>query len=55
MSKTIDRREFLKKAGEGATMAGAVALAGACAPKKTAEAVADSLKKEKGDKGKEKQ
>ena len=40
MKKIIDRREFLKKTGEGAAVAGAVALAGACAPKKTVEAVA---------------
>ena len=35
--KKIDRREFLKKGGEGAAIAGAVALAASCAPKKTAE------------------
>ena len=40
MKKTIDRREFIKKTGEGAALAGAVALAGACAPKKTAESLA---------------
>ena len=40
MKKNIDRREFLKKTGEGAAIAGAVAMAGACAPKKTVETVA---------------
>lgn len=39
MNKNIDRREFLKKTGEGAAIAGAVAMAGACAPKKTVETV----------------
>ena len=43
MSKNINRREFLKKTGEGAALAGAVAMAGACAPKKTAEAVAGAV------------
>ena len=45
MKKNIDRREFLKQTGEGVAMAGAVALAGACAPKKTAEAVVRSSTK----------
>ena len=40
MKTNIDRREFLKKTGEGAAIAGAVAMAGACAPKKTVETVA---------------
>lgn len=44
MNKNIDRREFLKKTGEGAAIAGAVAMAGACAPKKTVEtAVANAV------------
>ena len=43
MNKNIDRREFLKKTGEGAALAGAVAMAGACAPKKTVEAVASAV------------
>ena len=38
--KKIDRREFLKKTGEGAAAVGAVALAASCAPKKTAENLA---------------
>ncbi len=33
----INRRDFLKKTGEGAAVAGAVALAASCAPKKTVE------------------
>ena len=41
--KNINRREFLKKTGEGAALAGAVAVAGACAPKKTAETVAAAV------------
>ena len=49
MKKNIDRREFLKQTGEGAAIAGAVALAGACAPKKTAEAVVRSATKSEGD------
>ena len=48
MKKIIDRREFLKKTGEGAAVAGAVALAGACAPKKTVEAVAAAAVKDEG-------
>jgi len=44
MAENINRREFLKKAGEGAAVAGAVALAGACAPKKTAETIISSAK-----------
>ena len=40
--KKINRREFLKKTGEGAAIAGTVAMAGACAPKKTAETVVAS-------------
>ncbi len=43
MKKNIDRREFLKKTGQGAAIAGAAALAGACAPKKTAETVAEAI------------
>ncbi len=42
--KTITRRSFLKAAGTGAAAAGALSLAASCAPKKTAEAVADSPK-----------
>ncbi len=38
-TKNIDRREFLKKAGTGVATLGAVALAGACAPKKTGKAL----------------
>ena len=41
--KNINRREFLKTTGEGAALAGAVAVAGACAPKKTAETVAGTI------------
>ena len=40
--KKINRREFLKKTGEGAAIAGTVAMAGACTPKKTAETVVAS-------------
>ena len=43
--KKIDRREFLKKTGEGAAAVGAVALAASCAPKKTAENLAEKKKK----------
>lgn len=39
--ENINRREFLKQAGAGTAAVGAVALAGACAPKKTAEAILD--------------
>ena len=49
MNKNINRREFLKQTGEGAAIAGAVAVAGACAPKKTAEAVVRSASKSEGD------
>ena len=42
MSDDINRREFLKRAGAGAAVAGTLALAGACAPKKTAETLAGS-------------
>lgn len=42
MSDNINRREFLKRAGAGAAVAGSLALAGACAPKKTAETLAGS-------------
>ena len=48
MSKNINRREFLKKTGEGAALAGAVAVAGACAPKKTAETVAGAITADDG-------
>ena len=41
MKENINRREFLKRAGAGTAAVGAVALAGACAPKKTAEAILD--------------
>ena len=41
MKENINRREFLKQAGAGTAAVGAVALAGACAPKKTAEAILD--------------
>lgn len=44
MKETINRREFIRKAGEGTIAAGAVALAGACAPGKTAKAVAEGQK-----------
>ena len=44
MKEYINRREFLKRTGEGAAMAGAVALAASCAPKKTAQAVIGSSK-----------
>ena len=40
--KKIDRREFLKKGGEGAAIAGAVVLAASCAPKKTTENIVAS-------------
>ncbi len=39
MKDNISRRDFLKKAGAGTAAAGALALAGACAPKKTAETI----------------
>ena len=41
--KNRTTREVLKKTGEGAALAGAAAVAGACAPKKTAEAVAGAV------------
>ena len=41
MNENINRREFLKRAGAGTAAVGAMALAGACAPKKTAEAILD--------------
>lgn len=36
-SNKLSRREFLKDSGIAAAAVGAVAMAGACAPKKTAE------------------
>lgn len=44
MKETINRREFIRKAGEGTIAAGAVALAGACAPGKTAKVVVEGQK-----------
>lgn len=48
MKENINRREFLKQAGAGTAAVGAVALAGACAPKKTAEAILDDGSSEDG-------
>ena len=48
MKENINRREFLKQAGAGTAAVGAVALAGACAPKKTAEAILDYGSSEDG-------
>ena len=41
MKENINRREFLKRAGTCTAAVGALALAGACAPKKTAETLLD--------------
>ena len=40
MKEDISRRDFIRIASEGAALAGATALAGACAPKETAAELA---------------
>ncbi len=39
MKEKINRREFLKRTGEGAAVLGAAGIAASCAPKKTAQAL----------------